>query len=105
MTYLMIFILFYYLYNKSKTPYFMEYRTEFVSCPSRSKKMVWALRRRNGIFRAETIQIDNDKSVIENVLRRELSSSYSINPNSISNGNIFEKIKVKLISFHTGISI
>lgn len=97
----LLFILFcIFLYKKSRTPYYMEYRPEFTSLPSRSKTMVWALRRRNGLFSSETIQIDSDKNVIRSALIQELTSCYSLYSRSDS---FLFRSKLFLIKHHTGI--
>ena len=81
MFWIIFFAALFYIYHKLKPEYFMEYRAEFITVPSMSKKMVWALRRRNGLFQSETIQIDNDKKIIESVLIKELTSSYDLDTN------------------------
>lgn len=106
MLYILIFLVIpFIIHEKLRTPYLMEYRAEFTSCPAKSKEMVWTLRRKTGLHSAETLQIDKDKTVIEATFLETLKKYYSLTETSRLSLDPWVKIKLKVIFYYTGVTL
>jgi hypothetical protein len=106
MTYILFLLIVpFFIHEKLRTPFHIEYRSEFTKCPSKSKKLVWTLRRITGLYSSETLEINKDKEVIELALLNAIKAHYALTDESKRSKNLWVILKLKVAFYYTSVNV